>query len=495
MRASVQGLTARLPRRLAVLTTVAVVVAAPRAHASPLGDPVIDRAVFGGTTAAQATSIRLNPAALSRGAEGTHFYVVGSAMIEQLSVQRRDVDPDTGALSPGATVDATLWDPGNAIGGALGWYRVGGRFVGAAQISMPQADRQPAGEEALGYHALGGSHREIFSLALGGAYRISRRAAIGAAYRLVQSRLTMSFLRDTALEANGRDPARGIGSDCGGMPCGLEHPQAAERYQIEATSTSILSFDSSEVQLGAVVELVEGWWLGVSYELPLGLFLTPVELTGTVDVTRAPRDGGETLDGEVSVSFLHPDRLRAGVRGRVAGGLDVVAEARWENLSRMAGYDLRMYGLSLADAGVPEWYPRPRGLHDRLTLHAGAEQVDTGQPILAGARVGIERGAVDDARLSAMTALPMALTVDLGVQARLGNGVILQLSYGLAWSPDVDTGTGAYDPLDRLACIESGYDVTTEACAAVRAGYALPTASGVYGRTRHGALLVVRYDR
>ncbi len=482
------------PTATAALAAAAIVAAAGPAAGSPLGDPVLDRAVFSGTTVAQPSSIRLNPATLAFGPEGNHFYVTGTGMIERLSVDRRTVDPDTGALSPGEAVDATLFAPGDALGWALGWYRVGGRFNVAAQIAMPQADRQPDGAEALGYHTLGGSHRELFSAALGGSYRVSRRLAFGAAYRLVRTRLVMSFLRDTALEA-GRDPARGITSDCGGAPCGLEHPAATERYSIVASNDSILSFDASEVQFGGVLQLVEGWWLGVAYQLPLGLFLTPVGLDGDVTVTRAPRDGGDTLTGGVTVRFLHPDRLRAGVRGRIIGDLDVIGELRWENLSRFDSYDLRMYGLSLADAGVPEWYPRPRGLHDRVTLHAGVEQVDTGQPAIGGVRVGIERGAVPAERLSAMSAMPLALTLDLGAQLRLPRGVVVQVGYGLAWSPTTDTGRGAYDPLDRLACIEAGYDVTLPACAAVRDGDALPTASGTYQRTRHGAFLTMRYDR
>ncbi|MCA9677772.1 MAG: hypothetical protein KC464_22300, partial [Myxococcales bacterium] len=457
------------------------------------GDPVLDRAVFLGATSGQPAALRINPAAMTLGPEGTHVFVLGTGALDTLRVDRRTVDPDTGALVGGPSVSTTIFDPMTSLGGAIGIYRVGQKFAAGVQCALPGGDVFPAEEGDLAYHSLGGSHRELALCALGGSYRPSRAIAIGASYQLVQTRLHLRFARDTALEA-GRDPDRGITSDCAGAPCGFENPAATETYTIDATTATLPSFESSEFIVGGVLRVADGWWLGVAYQLPLGLFLDPVQLTGTVDVTRAPRDGGDTISGEVTVKFLYPDRLRAGIRGRVTDNLEVVGEARWENLSRMSGYDLRLYGLELTDAGVPEWYVRPRGLHDRFVVQAGVEQVDLGQRVTLGGRLGVQRGVTSDERVSPLTAYPLEVTFDAGAQLRLGHAWVLQAGYGLGLAPSVDTGRGAYDPLDRLACIDSGYDFDTDACAAVRAGYALPTASGVYARTSHAFWMGVRYD-
>ena len=50
----------------------------------------------------------------------------------------------------------------------------------------------------------------------------------------------------------------------------------------------------------------------------------------------------------------------------------------------------------------------------------------------------------------------------------------------------------AFDPRDRLACYDSGFDYATSACQAVRLGYAIPTAAGDYGRVEHAVRFAIR---
>lgn len=463
----------------------AATAAGASAAGSPLGDPAIERAVFSGTTAAQPDSLLLNPAALSLGPSGLFFHASASADVDWVRIDRRTIDPATGDLAGGPTVTDTPLSPGAAVG----VYGVGAEFAVGAQVVVPQGERFVDVGDAGGYHARGGRHQE-YMLALGGAYR-RRGLAFGATFRVAPTELTLRFDRDTALDA-ARDPARGIESDCGGAPCGLEHPAARERYRVDASTSYLPGGQTIAVSFGGVVEVAPDWWVGVAYHLPQGTF-SQVEAEGEVEVERAPRDGGETITGEATVRFTLPQRLRAGVRGRVLSDVDLVGELRWDQLGVLTRYDVRLYGLDLADAGVPEIVPRPRGLRDEVALQVGLEQVDTGQRWVAGARLGVERGTTDEARLSPLNIDPTAVTADLGVQVRLSPAWLVTAGYGLRWSPATDSGRGSYDPIDQLACADAGLDVDEPACQAVAAGYALPTASGTYTRVDNTFRLVVRY--
>lgn len=464
-------------RRALIVTSLALCA---QAHASPLGDPAVQRAVFGGSTAAHATSLQLNPAALALGNDGWYVHASASTTLDRVHVQRRVVDPDTGALSDGDSLTSLLWSPG----GSLGFYKVGGRLSAGFQIALPSGEEFVEGKDVLGYHSHGGSHREFAWLVAGGAYRW-RGFAFGASLRLVETRLHLAFDRDTALE-------RGDVSTTG-----FENPDAREHYDVVVDTGALPSgANTIAVAFGAVAELADGWWLGLSYHVPQGLF-SGLTATGTVDVDRAPADNAAEpqISGEASVQFTMPWRLHLGIRGRILDGLDVVGEARWDRTSDLDQYDVRLYGLDLADAGVPEIYPRPRGLRDQLAIQGGVEQVDTGGRWLVGARIGVERGATRPSQMSALQVYPTALTLDAAAQLRLDAAWTLQLGYGLAWSPTRDTARGAYDPLDRLACIDAGFDIDDPACASTRAGYGLPTASGTYGRLDNVLWLGVRWVR
>jgi hypothetical protein len=462
-------------RRSLAFLVLALLLRSRTAAASPFGDPAVERGVFAGSTVAHPWSLLLNPASLAF-STGSHVHVSGSTTLDRVTIDRRTIDPATEDLADGPSASAKTWGPG----GSLGAYTVSasGRFAAGFQFALPSPEEMIDGGDALAYHARGGRHRELV-WAAGGAYRW-RGFAFGASAQLVWSELTLRFARDTALEAGRGDVIEGTG--CDGGPCGLENPLAREDYRIDTRSTRLPSARNTvAATIGMVARLAEGWWLGVAYHSPPGLF-SSIETTGTVEVTRAPRDGGDTVQGEAVVRLNLPQRLRIGVRGRITERLDLVAEARWEQLSSLRNYDVRLLGLALEDAGVPELHVRPRGLRDQLAAQVGVEQVDTGQRFVLGARLGGERGATADDRLSALNAYPAALTADVGVQVRLAPSWILQLGYGVGWSPPADTGRGAYDPIDRLDCIDSGFDVDDPACLAVRDGYAQPTASGSYGR-------------
>jgi hypothetical protein len=242
-------------------------------------------------------------------------------------------------------------------------------------------------------------------------------------------------------------------------------------------------------------------WIAVAYHTPPGLAVQ-TELTGHVDVVRAPRDidpeasPATTLRGPALVDIQFPASVDAEFRTRLPYQLDLHVAGRWEDLSRMRGYDVRTYGTKLPINGIPEWTERPRGMHDSFAVWAGLEQADSGgQPrVLLGGRIGFETSAVAAERTSPLTIAPASATLDLGAQRRFSQGWMIQLSYGLQYFPTVNAEASAFDPRDRIACIDSGFDYSTSACRATREGYAIPTAAGDYERFSHAVRIGLRYE-
>ncbi|MEZ4367092.1 MAG: hypothetical protein R2939_12535 [Kofleriaceae bacterium] len=466
-------------------------VAAGPAAAEPGHDVRGTEAVFTGPTSAHPSSIARFPAALPLGQPGNHLYLSGSVALDHTTVDRATIDVDTGALGPGPTVAATTLSPG----GSLSYWTAAARVAFGVTVSTTPADATADDARAdapLRYSSTGERFRESHLLAFGLAAGITERIFAGASFSMTRTDVTLGFARDTALAA-GRDASRGLASDCGGAPCGLENPAATELYAIDVAPSSLLASDNFVVSVGALVEVWPRWWVALSYRTSpwLGDELT---LTGTATVTLAPRDGGDTVTGDASVRVRVPSTLDAGVRGPIAPGLEFVSGARWTDLSRHDGLDVRLYGRDLIDAGLPERLRRPYGYRDTLDVHAGVEQVDVGQRLLGGARLSVTTPAIDADRTTVTTVDGWSLGASVGGQLRLSPALRLQGTYVGRYWPTVDASASAYNPLDQLDCIDSGYDASTTACAAVRDGYARPTAAGTCGRTEHSLLLAVRYD-
>lgn len=467
------------------------------AHASPRSDSTQGRAAFTGAATPSATSIELNPAALGLGPDVNEVYLAATSVLEHLSIRRRTLDIDTGALGDGADVSANLISPGGML--AYIWHSgAGGRVTLGVALHSSPAERFIANQEALRYHTLGGSHR-TYAASIGSSFRLSGRVHVGVSLSLRPSVLKLRYARDTALEA-GRDPDRGIASDCGGSPCGVENPAAAERYDVDVRSDWI-ALDNVVATIGIVVQLAREVWLGVGYHTPPGLSIEN-ELTGTMVVQRAPRDGGETIDGAATVYLSQPASFDVELRARVSPGLELHVGSRLEDLSRLAAYDVRGYGSAFPAAQIPEWQVRPRGFHDGLRRFAiagwvGLDQVERDFPLVLSGRLGFETSAVPDERTSPITIAPLSATLDAGLQYRITRDVtpqvVLQASYGLQYFPEVSVTDSAFDPRDRLACYDAGFDYSTPACASVRNGYAIPTAAGDYSRIQQAARIALRF--
>jgi len=471
------------PRRVGHAAALVCALATP-AVGSPFEDSTVGGAVFTGPVHGDMTSIVVNPAALGLAPEGVHFYLGGSLHVDQIGIDRRGVDPATGAETPGASVDAITVTPTGSIGVMGSNHKIGIALV----LSWPPVEnRFVADQEALRYHSLGGSHDSQHWGVLGTWLRVDDPIVIGVAVGVSESEVELRFDRDTALEA-GRNSVDGIASDCGGAPCGLENPAAAEHYVIHTDSSDL--GDKAWIGLGVTWELPAGWLLGASYRSPPGfttsLALSPIDVRGTVEMTAAPRDQGSAgavvHRGDAEISFNLPQTLRVGVRGPVLPGLDLVAAIRYETLSRHGQYDIRMFGGDLP-ASVPSWYPRYRGFDDVVTLEAGLEQHDGGEPVRLGGRLRFESGAVDAAETTPLQVEGLNLAAAVGIQLRLGGRWMLRASYGLTWYPQVSASPGVFDPIGRLDCVDADYDY--DQCAAVREGRGIPTAAGDYRRLDH----------
>ncbi len=450
-----------------------------RALASPRSDPTVGRAVFTGAVSPNPTSIDVNPAAIGMSVN-SELYISMLGVLDQYSIDLADIDKvNAVAAAPGGTVVA-LWKTGANSAITLGLEL----FRWLPSEHFVEDDR-------LRYHTLGGYHR-VFQPVLGGAsFRVTNRFYVGASLGFQNQKLKLRWSRDTALDA-GRDPDRGVDSDCGGMPCGIGNPAASEDYEVIA-DYGLFSEAVLVANLGATVRIAKDTWIGLSWHTPPGLAIQN-ELTGTIEVERSPRDGGVALSGGATVYISQPASFDLGFRTRIREALDLHVGARWEHLSRFQAYDVRGYGSTLPPAGVPEWQPRPRGFHSTYAVWAGVEQVERTSPLIVGGRIGMETSALDDERTSPMTIAPTSLTLDAGAQWRIADSWLLLATFGLQYYPTVDVSESAFDPDDRLSCMDAGYDYTLPACASVRGGYAIASAAGSYSRIEHAVRLAVRIE-
>jgi hypothetical protein len=426
-----------------------------------------------------ATSIDLDPAAIGQGTN-SYAYAAAVAVLDQYGIK----------LAPG---DALRDNELSAGGMVAGVFHVGDRATLAAEFRSAPPETFVANRDALAYHTLGGGQRS-YRFGVGASIRILNELYFGLSLSIFDATyLHLHYARDSALDA-GHGP-NGIDSDCDGSPCGIGNPAAQEHYDVNV-NTSLFSTSNLVLNLGVLVELSHDVWLGVAYHAPPGLQVQS-ELGGTMDVLRAPRDGATLMHGAASVFLSQPASADAELRARLPAKLDLHVGARWEDLSRLAGYDVRGYGSTFAAAGIPEWQLRARGLHDPFSLWAGVEQVEVERDkdrVLFGARIGIETSSLRDSETTPLSIAPFSYTADVGAQLRLFDRFRIQATYGIQYFPKVTVTDSAFDPNARIDCIASNYDYASASCTAVRNGYGIASADGTYDRIEHAARIALIID-
>src|SRR4051812_1235051 len=115
MAAAYRGDTVRaMFRPCRACLAIAIAWAPLSALAAPGGDPTVGRAVFTGAVTPHATSVSLNPSAMGLGTTD-ELYVAATAVIDQIAINRRDLDVATGDYSDGQHVRDVEIGPGGAV--------------------------------------------------------------------------------------------------------------------------------------------------------------------------------------------------------------------------------------------------------------------------------------------------------------------------------------------------------------------------------------------
>jgi long-subunit fatty acid transport protein len=442
------------------------------------------RGVFTGAATPGASSLELDPAAL---ALDSHQELVLSGMLlaDHYKIHRQLLDLDTGALSQGPSVIADELGPG----GSVEWVKPLHDVTFAMAVHSTPVELFPSNQNALQYHTLGVNERITYAFTIGGGVKLFDELMFGLSLTAQRRQLHLRYARDTAL-ANGKGPG-GVTSDCNGSPCGVENPYTAEIYDVQVQS-QLLSTDALVANIGLLWLINPMTFLALSYHSPPGLAIQNT-LTGDMTVTRSPRDGGLVLHGASTVNLSEPASVDSEFRARLPSQLDLHIGFRWEDLSRLSAYDVRGYGSTFFTYNIPEWTERPRGFHDPFAFWAGVDQVDKGETLRLGARLGFETSSVDDDHTSPNAIDPTSFTLDGGAQVRFSENWVLQATYGMQYYPSVSVTRSAFDPRAQIECVASGYDYQTTACEQVRLGYGIPTAAGDYHRYEQAIRFTLHY--
>lgn len=215
-----------------------------------------------------------------------------------------------------------------------------------------------------------------------------------------------------------------------------------------------------------------------------------MQTDGRATVSPTPVGGGRTRYGEAEIRYRMPQSVWLALRGPALEDWGLIVSLRWQDMSRHQELDIRLRGLDL-DGIAPEWQPRYRGLRDTFQAQVGLEMVE-GARLRLGGRLRVESGATTGFTNSPLEIDTHNLAIGLGAEWRLGQHVVLNAGYDLTAFLPTDVDTSAFDPLGRIACVDSEYDF--DRCEATRDGRDLSSAAGSYGRLRHLVTFGVRWD-
>jgi long-subunit fatty acid transport protein len=491
--------TDRRGRRTAVAAAAAAVLAAIAGDvgAAPLDEPFVGGMGFSGPTDGDPGAIYWNPAALGV-ARGFQVMFSGSGRRTTTTVERQGINPSNpyaGAPNgqPGARVSTTdlmqpiQWPvgPGTYLG--LSSDIGGDRFaLGFAtyvpflqQIHYPLAPG--TGDEPTRYHALTVDLRNL-ALVPALAIRFGSDFRIGFAPGFMFSTGHLLFAEDTAL-------TRG---DCRmNMPCSVENPAAAARYDI-SSGQGITDAKFSVTLAVGLYWRRRNFTFGLAYQSqPLASNVDGVEVAGRdTTVTVPPRDagGGAPLTcgaGQSThcvfgdVSYRLPDVFIGGMTWHIASGLELTAMARWLRLHVHDQIDIRLTGPTLDAAGLPEHIVLYRGFQDVLDARVRVSYW-WHERVRIGGMLRLETSAVDTRAVSPAAVDGFKLEPVVLAEVRLGNRIWLGGGYGLTIMPSVTVNDSIFDPTQATKCVDAGGDIHNTACLARLAGQARPTAAGHY---------------
>jgi long-subunit fatty acid transport protein len=462
-------------RRLAVLVSCLGVLVGPVAAAGPLLAPSPGGSVFTGPTSAHVSSIFHNPAATGL-MSGTHVLVLGTASVDALSISRDPIRLSDGEPLASersfADVSATAISPGGFVGvtSDLGTDNL---TLGLG-VLMPHSEALPDLPDSVGYHALGGSFTSV-SLTGSASYRVSSIFYAGVGFDVLFTKLELRFLRDRVLDG------------CAAAPCGVEDPANAERWKVE-TGWDALPGQSLEPAFTfnfGILAKWKGWWIAAAVD-----FLFFAAITKTADVSVTP-PGEAALTGKARVTYDLPFVGRFGLRRPIFGAWDLLLHGTWTRSSVQQVIDVRFFEKLRDD--VPEWLVRHRGFQDIVAVEVGVEQ-PAATRLRLGVRGRFESSLLPPGKITAATIDGPKLELSGGLELRLSTRWALTGSYTFSFMLPQTNDPGEYSPRAAIDCTASGYDLTTEACTAVREGRAIPTAAGRYGRLGNSLSLGISFD-
>jgi long-subunit fatty acid transport protein len=418
-----------------------------------------------------------NPAALGP-LRGVHLWFDAGARA-QLGTYQRDAGA---AAQAGQSVPITS----PAVDGFFGatWDVFTDRIViGIATLSPFNELTQYRQGSAAQYQAIwqrGATLEEIFAVGI----RVSSRFYVGASANFAQSWIDYRFMRDTATAAGsaGVDQAS---ARCGGMPCGLENPLAAQDTTVRGFGWGI------GFSVGILARPVDRVWLALSYishvfdpfngvDLPLGSDdgARIVGAPGSPD----PGCGGPCV-GRSRVTTYVPDILYFGIRVEATPRIEIEGTTRWVHYGARHALDVYMQGnaidrLGAADPSgtVPSQIRIDRGWQDTVSLGASV-RARIGEKLRLSPSLIYESNAVPAAFVSPANLeghkLDLALTLEWRPRAHLTVGAHIGATAYL-----LSHGGEAYDPRAESSCVDANYAL--DACQKRVEGSALPSAAGRY---------------
>ena len=462
------------------------------AAAGPLDEGHVGVPGFSGPTSGDLGAIYWNPAALGLMRE-KDVLVVGGFRQTSTTARRDPIDPTTGAspgsLGFGSTTSRVRqyprapWPPWRvdrfttpgsmvAVGGAMH-----DRWSLALALYSPFSYHlryapTSSGQEPTRYHVVDADIQHV-SLAPSLAIRVSSGFHIGATLGWMSSRGHMSWDEDSALERTA-----GVDPTCSGAPCGVENPEAAERYRLEG----VRLFDDVVNSLALGMLLRRGRLdIGASYTKQMIGAAAVRFIPGRTIVNRAPRLGGQEQAATSEFYYKLPDMATLGVTWR-ASRVDWTGMARWMRYSMHQNTTLRIAGPDLRQE-----LTLFRGYRDNLDVRARA-LVSIGQRWRLGGTLRAETTAVSASHVTAASVDGLKVEPMLAAEVRLGP-FRLSAAYSLLLIPNVKVERSVFDPRAALECSAQGHDLSSAPCQVRGMGAARSTGTGRYRLLQHGLSL------
>jgi len=454
-------------RPFLALTSLALLLVLPAggARAQPVVTPHVGGLTWLGPATAHPTAVFYNPAALSP-LTGTQVYVQSAVRLDRGDIERDPIDPATGEPSdagslrlPAASISTSQLEGFAALTSQFG------RATFGLAVSTPAVDQGSAGGDAVRYHRVRQSIRDTY-FSLGVGVRIVNRLRAGVALSYALTSFDLAFMRDTALERG----SAGLAMDCGGAPCGVENPLAAELIELETTAQQ-LTFNG-----GVLFQPRDGWWIGIGYVPPLGAGGLTTE--GEAQVTTP---AGGVARGRGAILSDRPQRFMLGARVQLNECTTLGISLAWFLWRRARELDLRLFGKALREADVPERIVRHRGLQDAYTAEVSLDYQWLSW-LRYGGSIKVETSAVPEQAVNAgsLDAPKGELTGSIEIAA--GRAVVT-VGYGLIGRLPRHVSPGVDDPQATVKCVDSGFDLDT--CEDVRLGRGRPSAAGDYSWLTH----------